>query len=266
MGRTKKAGQAKAAADAAAKAADDGPSTSYDATLPSNLELARTRVVCGTDMNLHVSPSTGVAAAAVAGRVLTPPCMVACCRRRRQPPPAAAACCRSGCGIAIGVLAMGRNHPQFTWLMGRADIMWSRCRAVQRWCPLACHCCCPSPLCPPPFQHAPFVRNVIAGLPALPWEDLNLTCCFAGRAVPCCSQTTSTIAASQWGSLGVDASFDMASFKKGFSIDIKRYEGDDMEFEMKGVSCAVRRAGEPGAAGRVHYLPVHHTPAKQVTQ
>lgn len=104
MGRTKKAGQAKAAADAAAKAADDGPSTSYDATLPSNLELARTRVVCGTDMNLH---------------------------------------------------------------------------------------------------------------------------------------TTSTIAASQWGSLGVDASFDMASFKKGFSIDIKRYEGDDMEFEMKGVSCAV---------------------------
>lgn len=55
-------------------------------------------------------------------------------------------------------------------------------------------------------------------------------------------QTTSTIAASQWGSLGVDASFDMARFREGFSIDIKRYEGDDMEFEMKGVSCAVRRA------------------------
>ncbi|KAL4433723.1 hypothetical protein ABPG75_000164 [Micractinium tetrahymenae] len=104
MGRTKKAAQPQAAKGAAAAAADVGPSTSYDATLPDNLEVARTRVVCGTDMNLH---------------------------------------------------------------------------------------------------------------------------------------TTSTIAASQWGSLGVDASFDMDRFRRGFSIDIKRYEGDDMEFEMKGVSCAV---------------------------
>jgi len=52
-------------------------------------------------------------------------------------------------------------------------------------------------------------------------------------------QTTSTIAATQWGSLGVDASFDLDKFKQGFQIDVTRYEGDDMEFEMKGVSCAV---------------------------
>ena len=54
-------------------------------------------------------------------------------------------------------------------------------------------------------------------------------------------QTTSTIAATQWASLGVDAAFDLARFKRGFDINITRYEGDDMEFEMKGVSCAVRR-------------------------
>ncbi|PSC68794.1 DNA-directed RNA polymerases I and III subunit RPAC1 [Micractinium conductrix] len=51
--------------------------------------------------------------------------------------------------------------------------------------------------------------------------------------------TTSTIAATQWASLGVDASFDLDSFRRGFNIDITRYEGDDMEFEMKGVSCAL---------------------------
>ena len=56
MGRTKKKGVAAPEATAAA-ADDDGPSTSYDARLPDNLELARTRVVCGTDMNLHVSLS-----------------------------------------------------------------------------------------------------------------------------------------------------------------------------------------------------------------
>ncbi|KAL6779386.1 hypothetical protein ACKKBG_A12120 [Auxenochlorella protothecoides x Auxenochlorella symbiontica] len=33
--------------------------------------------------------------------------------------------------------------------------------------------------------------------------------------------------------------FDMARFKKGFSIDITRYEGNDMTFHMKGISCAV---------------------------
>ena len=61
MGRTKKAAKPKAAKEEAAAApadapmADEGPSTSYDATLPDNLELARTRVICGTDKNLHVS-------------------------------------------------------------------------------------------------------------------------------------------------------------------------------------------------------------------
>ena len=40
----------------------------------------------------------------------------------------------------------------------------------------------------------------------------------------------------------MDASFDLDSFRRGFNIDITRYEGDDMEFEMKGVSCAVSAA------------------------
>lgn len=44
--------------------------------------------------------------------------------------------------------------------------------------------------------------------------------------------------------------FDMARFKKGFSIDITRYEGDDMTFHMKGISCAVsRRRGKEWALG-----------------
>ena len=100
MGRTKKAGKPKAgkdapAAEAAGGAADDGPSTSYDATLPDNLELVRTRVVCGTDRNLHVSAALGkrhsrrkrAAAAARRGAVESPPFPHA-------PPCAAAACCR----------------------------------------------------------------------------------------------------------------------------------------------------------------------------
>lgn len=39
--------------------------------------------------------------------------------------------------------------------------------------------------------------------------------------------------------MGVDASFSMDKFKNNFKIDITRYEGGDMEFEMKGISCAV---------------------------
>lgn len=53
-------------------------------------------------------------------------------------------------------------------------------------------------------------------------------------------QTTSTVAASQWSSLGVEAGFHTSKFKNGFGIDITRYDGNDMHFEMKGVSCAVR--------------------------
>lgn len=40
---------------AKAPEAGDGPSTSYDAKLPDALELQRTRIICGTDRNLHVS-------------------------------------------------------------------------------------------------------------------------------------------------------------------------------------------------------------------
>lgn len=86
--------------------------------------------------------------------------------------------------------------------------------------------------------------------------------CASLSATPCCLQTTSTIAASQWGSLGVDASFDMARFKQGFSIDIKRYEGDDMEFEMKEVSCAVRQRQAMMASARLT-RPAPRLAAKQ---
>lgn len=53
------------------------------------------------------------------------------------------------------------------------------------------------------------------------------------------SYTTSTIAASQYMSMGVDSAFSLQKFRAGFSIEVNRYEGNEMEFEMKGVSCAV---------------------------
>lgn len=82
----------------------------------------------------------------------------------------------------------------------------------------------------------------------MPWLlllDQLMRCCPV-PSLPL--QTTSTIAASQWASLGVDAAFDLARFKRGFDINITRYEGDDMEFEMKGVSCAVRALASDGSA------------------
>ena len=85
------------------------------------------------------------------------------------------------------------------------------------------------------------------------------SCCWTSSrtAAPCPSpplQTTSTIAATQWASLGVDAAFDLARFKRGFDINITRYEGDDMEFEMKGVSCAVRALASDGGALKQGHL------------
>ncbi|KAI7838406.1 hypothetical protein COHA_007810 [Chlorella ohadii] len=74
-----------------------------------------------------------------------------------------------------------------------------------------------------------------ATLPASLEEQRTRIVCKPDRNL----HTTSTIAATQWASLGVDAAFDLARFKRGFDINITRYEGDDMEFEMKGVSCAV---------------------------
>ena len=71
---------------------------------------------------------------------------------------------------------------------------------------------------------------------------LHKPCAHPAAVTDAALQTTSTIAASQWASLGVDAAFDLEKFKKGFQVDITRYEGYDMEFEMKGVSCAVRAA------------------------
>ena len=48
------------------------------------------------------------------------------------------------------------------------------------------------------------------------------------------------MSANQYMAAGVDSTFSLEGFKKGFNISITRYEGDEMEFEMKGVSCAVR--------------------------
>ena len=52
-------------------------------------------------------------------------------------------------------------------------------------------------------------------------------------------QTNSTIAANQYKAAGMDKSFKLAEFKQGLKIDVTRYEGHDMEFEVKGITCAV---------------------------
>ena len=50
------------------------------------------------------------------------------------------------------------------------------------------------------------------------------------------------MASSQFMAIGLDSTFDMKMFQQGFSIDITKCNGNDMEFEMQGVSCAVRPA------------------------
>lgn len=109
---------------------------------------------------------------------------------------------------------------------------------------------------PGPVAHQPCSRvqaGAAAGtMPRLLLLD-QLTQCRP-VALPPPLQTTSTIAATQWASLGVDAAFDLARFKRGFDINITRYEGDDMEFEMKGVSCAVRALASDGGALKQGHL------------
>jgi hypothetical protein len=39
---------------------------------------------------------------------------------------------------------------------------------------------------------------------------------------------------------GVDTSFKLDNFKQGLNIEVTKYENHDMEFEVKGISCAVR--------------------------
>lgn len=51
--------------------------------------------------------------------------------------------------------------------------------------------------------------------------------------------TNSTIAANQYRASGIDKSFKLGSFKQGLNIEITRYEGHDMEFEVKGITCAM---------------------------
>lgn len=38
---------------------------------------------------------------------------------------------------------------------------------------------------------------------------------------------------------GIDHAFDFESFKSGFDINITKYQGSDMEFEIKGITCAM---------------------------
>ena len=56
------------------------------------------------------------------------------------------------------------------------------------------------------------------------------------------TQTSSTQAVGQWAALGSEGAFDPRAFKQQLDIKITKYEDYDMEFELKGVSCAVRRA------------------------
>lgn len=53
-------------------------------------------------------------------------------------------------------------------------------------------------------------------------------------------QTSSTIAANQYRAFGLDSSFSLEKFRQDLKIDVLRYEQDDMEFEVNGISCAVR--------------------------
>lgn len=53
-------------------------------------------------------------------------------------------------------------------------------------------------------------------------------------------QTNSTIAANQYDAFGINTAFSLEKFRKQLKIDVLRYEQDDMEFEIQGVSCAVR--------------------------
>ncbi|GAB4819550.1 hypothetical protein N2152v2_006967 [Parachlorella kessleri] len=53
------------------------------------------------------------------------------------------------------------------------------------------------------------------------------------------SHTESTLSAHQYAPMGTSQAFSLAKFKKGFNITITKYEGDDMEFELKGISCAM---------------------------
>ena len=96
------------------------------------------------------------------------------------------------------------------------------------------------PGCPAASAASPPARLPAAASAASPLPPLLPPLPLASCCLPPTPQTTSTIAAGQWGSLGVDASFDLENFKQGFKIDVTRYEGDDMEFEMRGASCAVR--------------------------
>ena len=51
--------------------------------------------------------------------------------------------------------------------------------------------------------------------------------------------------------MGTGNVFSLERFKAGLDIKITKYEGDDMEFELKGVSCAVSRgAGANAGAGQ----------------
>ena len=79
-----------------------------------------------------------------------------------------------------------------------------------------------------------------------------------------CAQTESTLSAHQYAPMGASQAFSLAKFKKGLNITITKYEGDDMEFEMKGISCAVSHAGvmEVGpykvATSSTHKFPCCH--------
>jgi len=50
-------------------------------------------------------------------------------------------------------------------------------------------------------------------------------------------QTSSSLASTTLP--GVDSSFKLDNFKQGLNIEVTKYENHDMEFEIKGISCAV---------------------------
>jgi DNA-directed RNA polymerase I and III subunit RPAC1 len=71
-------------------------------------------------------------------------------------------------------------------------------------------------------------------------------------------QTSSTISAGQYAAAGEARTFDLAAFKAGLRVDVARYEGDEMEFEVGGLSCAMANALRRIIIAEVPTMAIEH--------
>lgn len=68
--------------------------------------------------------------------------------------------------------------------------------------------------------------------------------------------TSSNIAHNQYGHK--DSSFSLESFKESLKIKILRYDGDDMEFEVSGISCSIANALRRVMIAEVPTMAIEH--------